>query len=540
MAGLAAAFGSGAMTNSIEDLAESDCILIAGSNTSACHPIIADVVRAAVRRKGTNLIVVEPREIPLAREANLYLQSKPGTDVAWLNGLMHVIWKEGLWDKEFVRERTENFESLLGVIKEYPPERVEKISGIPQEKLILAARMYGSASRSAFLYAMGLTQHISGTDNVKSVANLAMLTGNIGKPGAGVNPLRGQNNVQGACDMGALPDLFPGYQRVGDLQIRDSFEKKWGVQLPVNPGLTLTQAGEKIASGDLKALYVMGENPLMTDADLNHVKKGLDRLELLIVQDIFLTETAQSAHVVFPAACFAEKEGTFTNTERRVQRVRKAVSPPGESREDWWIISALSQALGRPMDYACAEDIFSELSSLVPSYKGINYQRLEKNGIQWPCPTSDSPGTPILHVNQFARGRGLFHPVQDIPPDERPDVDYPFVLTTGRCYEHYHTGTMTRRSRGLDLLCPQGYAEMNPEDASDMEIRENDPVILKSRRGQIRIGVSLTKVCPRGVVFVPFHFNESRINLLTNPAMDPIAKTPELKVCAIAVEKIPE
>lgn len=525
------------MTNSIEDLEESDCILIAGSNTSECHPVIADRVRWACRRKGASLIVVEPREIPLAREANIFLQPRPGTDVAWLNGMMHVIWKEGLWDKAFVQERTEQVEALFGVIERYSPERVEGITGIPAGKLVQAARIYGSAPRAAFLFAMGLTQHISGTDNVKSVANLAMLTGNIGRPGTGVNPLRGQNNVQGACDMGALPEVYCGYQRVSDINIRARFEKAWGRPLPAKPGFTLTQLGAEIRSGGVKALYIMGENPLLTDADLNHVKKDLAQLALVIVQDIFLTETAQLADVVFPAACFAEKEGTFTNTERRVQRVRQAVSPPGESLMDWEIIARLSNAFGYPMRYASAEEIFSELVALTPSYQGMSYNRLEAGGLHWPCPDDKHPGTPILHVDRFAGGKGVFYAVDYRPPDEEPDPAYPFILTTGRYYEHYHTGTMTRRAKGLDLLCPQGYAEMNPEDAMEMSLEEGDRVVLTSRRGQVEIDVRSNPACPRGVVFVPFHFQEVRINLLTNPACDPIAQTPEFKVCAVKVEK---
>ena len=525
------------MTNSIQDIGEADCILISGSNTTECHPIIGDVVRTAAQRRGAKLIVVEPREIPLAKEANIFLQPKPGTDVAWLNGMMHVIWKEGLWAKEFIEQRTENFEALIGVIENYTPERVQEITGIPADKLIRAARMYGSAERASFLYAMGLTQHTSGTDNVKSVANLAMLTGNIGRPGTGVNPLRGQNNVQGACDMGGLPEVYPGYQRVADSTIQAKFEQAWGAKLSPKPGLTLTEVGEKIAAGEIKAVYIMGENPLMTDADLNHLKKELQQLEFVIVQDIFLTDTAQLADVVFPSACFAEKDGTFTNTERRVQRVRKAVQPPGESREDWRIIAGLSNAFGYPMEYASTDKIFQELSSLTPSYGGISFERLEKGGVQWPCPTPDHPGTQVLHASQFARGRGLFHAIEYIPPHEQPDDEHPYILTTGRYYEHYHTGTMTRRSKGLDLLCPEGYADLNPEDAAHMAIVQGDRVKLKSRRGQVEIRARLRGDCPKGVVFAPFHFNESMINQLTNPALDPIGKTPEFKVCAVAVEK---
>jgi len=538
VAGLASAFGSGAMTNSIEDIGEADCILISGSNTSECHPIIANVVRQAVQRKGAKLIVVEPRVIPLTGEAHIFLQPRPGTDVAWLNGMMHVIWKEGLWDRDFVDSRTENFDALQKVINRYTPERVEDITGIPASGLIRAARMYGSAPKAAFLYAMGITQHISGTDNVKSVANLAMLTGNLGIRGGGVNPLRGQNNVQGACDMGGLPEVYPGYQRVTDPEIQAKFEKAWGVKLSPRPGLVLSQAGEMIASGEIKALYVMGENPLMSDADVNHLKKEMEHLDFLLVQDIFLTETAQMADVVFPAASFAEKDGTFTNTERKFQRVRRAVPPPGESLEDWRIIAELSKTLGYPMNYSSAEEVFNELAGLTPSYAGISYGRLGKGGLQWPCPLPEHPGTAVLHVNQFVRGRGLFHAIEYVPANEQPDEGYPFLLTTGRYYHHYHTGTMTRRTKALDMLCPEGFVEVNPRDVARLSLKDGDRVRLKSRRGEIEIRIRETKSCPEGVLFVPFHFSESMINALTNPVLDPVAKTPEFKVCAAVMEKL--
>ena len=526
------------MTNSIEDIGEADCILITGSNTSECHPVIADVVRRAVQRRGAKLIVVEPREIALAKEAHLFLQPRPGTDVAWINGMMHVIRKEGLWDKTFVEENTESLESLLAVIEKYTPEHVEEITGIPASKLVKAARIYGSAPRATILYAMGLTQHISGTDNVKSVANLAMLTRNLGIRGGGVNPLRGQNNVQGACDMGALPNVYPGYQQVTDPAIRAKFANAWGVELPPNPGFVLSEVGEKIEAGQIKALYVMGENPLMSDADLNHVKNALEKLEFRVVQDIFLTETAQTADVVFPAASFAEKDGTYTNTERRVQRIRKAVSPPGESLEDCQIIAGLSRAIGYPMEYQSPEEVFDEMKGLTPSYTGMSYARLEREGLQWPCPTPEHPGTPVLHVDRFSRGKGLFHAIEFIPPDEEPDKEYPFLLTTGRYYHHYHTGTMTRRSQGLDMLCPEAFVEVNRQDARRLSLNHGERVRLRSRRGQIEIRVQETERCPPGLLFVPFHFRESMINLLTNPALDPVAKTPEFKVCAVAVERL--
>jgi formate dehydrogenase alpha subunit len=526
------------MTNSIEDIGEADCILITGSNTSECHPVIADVVRRAVQRRGAKLIVVEPREITLAREAHQFLQPRPGTDVAWINGMMHVIWKEGLWDKAFVEKRTENFEPLFEVIDKYKPEYVEGITGIAAPKLVKAARIYGSAQKAAILYAMGLTQHISGTDNVKSVANLAMLTGNLGIPGGGVNPLRGQNNVQGACDMGALPNVYPGYAQVVDPVIRAKYETAWGTELPSSPGFVLSEVGEKIKAGQIRALYVMGENPLMSDPDLNHLRTELDMLELMVVQDIFLTETAGMADVVFPSASAVEKEGTFTNTERRVQRIRRAVSPPGESLEDWRIVAGLSEAMGYPMAYEGSEEIFDEMKGLTPSYAGMSYARLEQEGLQWPCPTPEHPGTPVLHVDGFPRGKGLFHAIEFIPPDEEPDEEYPFLLTTGRYYHHYHTGTMTRRSQALDTLCPEGFVEVNPQDTRRLSINHGDRVRLRSRRGQIEIRIQESDRCPEGLVFVPFHFHESMINLLTNAALDPVAKIPEFKVCAVAIERL--
>ncbi len=526
------------MTNSIKDIEEADCILITGSNTSECHPVIADLVRRAVQRKGAKLIVVDPRRIDLAGLANIFLQARPGTDVAWINGMMNVIWKEGLWDRRFVEERTENLESLIPVIEKYTPSLVQEITGISAPVLERAARMYGSASRASILYAMGLTQHTTGTDNVRSIANLAMLTGNLGKRGSGVNPLRGQNNVQGACDMGGLPGLYPGYQPVSNPEAQSKFQKAWGVKLSPNPGLCMTEAVDKMAQGEIKALYVMGENPLMSDPDLNHLKKAFERLDFLMVQDIFLNETAQMAHVVFPAALFAEKEGTVTNTERRVQRVRKAVRPPGGCLEDWRIISGLSHAMGFSMNYLSAEEIFREISRLTPSYAGMSYARLERKGLQWPCPSADHPGTPILHVNKFARGKGLFHPVEYFPPAERPDEQYPFVLTTGRYYYHYHTGTMTRRSKALNMLCPEGFVEIHPGDAARLSLEDGDKVRLKSRRGAIEIRLKKAERCPQGILFVPFHFREAMVNLLTNSALDPVAKTPELKVCAVALEKV--
>ena len=396
------------MTNSIADIEESDCIMICGSNTSECHPVIADRVRRAAQRNGAKLIVAEPREIDLSKESNLYLQQKPGTDTALLNGMMHVIYKEDLWDKEFVKERTENFEALVETIEKYDPETVEGITGVPAEKIIKAARMYGSADNASFLYAMGITQHVAGTDNVKTVANLAMLTGNLGNRGGGVNPLRGQNNVQGACDMGGLPNVYPAYQPVTDEKNKEKFEKAWGAKLSSKMGIKMTELGENIKDGKIKGLYIMGENPLMSDPDLNNLKEELSHLDLVIVQDIFLTETGEVADVVLPSACYAEKDGTFTNTERRVQRIRKAVPAPGSAKNDIEIINGISKAVGYEMENEKAEDVFNELRKLTPSYGGISYERIERNGLHWPCPDEEASGDPSPSYQGFPKRKGAF------------------------------------------------------------------------------------------------------------------------------------
>ena len=417
VAGLAATFGSGAMTNSIDELEYTDLILATGTNTTENHPVIGMKVKRAVRQHGTKLIVIDPREIDLVKYADIWLRQKPGTDVAVFNGLMNVIIAEGLYDKEYVAGRTEGFEALKEVVAKYTPEAVEKISGVPAEDLKKAARLYAGAARASIIYAMGITQHTTGTDNVKSTANLAMLCGNVGIEGGGVNPLRGQNNVQGACDMGALPNVYPAYQPVANDDVRKKFEAAWKAALSAKPGLTLMEIMAAAGSGKVKALYVMGENPLLSDPDLQHVKKELQKLELMIVQDIFLTETAQMADVVLPACAFAEKEGTFTNTERRVQRVRKALEPPGEAKADWEIICGISGKMGYPMAYASAREICEEVRTVTPSYAGITYERLEKEGLQWPCPTVSHAGTKFLLKDKFSRGLGLFTALEHIPPN---------------------------------------------------------------------------------------------------------------------------
>jgi formate dehydrogenase alpha subunit len=540
VAGLAAAFGSGAMTNSLTEIANSEVLFLTGTNTTENHPIIAIKMKQAVMGGGAKLIVADPREIDMTRFAHIWLRHTPGTDVALINGLMHVIIEEGLYDKEYVQTRTEGFEDMREVLKRYTPAFVEGITGVPQEELRKAARLYAGAGRAAIFYAMGITQHVTGTDNVKSLANLAMLCGNVGIESGGVNPLRGQNNVQGACDLGALPNVFPAYQQTANAEARKKFEAAWKVSaLQGTPGLTVTEMIPAAAKGDLKALYIMGENPMVSDPDLKHVEEALKNLAFLVVQDIFLTETAQLADVVLPAASFAEKDGTFTNTERRVQRVRKGVEPPGQARTDWEIIADIASRMGYEMRYRSAEEIFAEFTELTPSYAGISYKRLEREGgIQWPCPTPRHPGTPYLHKDKFVRGKGLFHAIEFIPPAELPDKDYPLLLTTGRVLYHYHTGSMTRRDDGLNFRYPEGHVEMHPVDAMEMGVEDGEKVRVTSRRGRIEMPVMVTSRSPQGTVFIPFHFFEAAANRLTNPVLDPIGKIPEYKVCAVKVAKV--
>ena len=536
MVGLAAAFGSGAMTNSIEELEHADVILAIGTNTTENHPVIGAVVKRAVRQRNAKLIVIDPREIALTKYAALWLRQKPGTDVAVINGLMNVILSEGVEAKEYVAARTEGFEALKKVVEKYTPGYVETISGVPADQIRAAARMYATAHKSSIMYAMGITQHKTGTDNVKSLANLAMLCGKVGIESGGINPLRGQNNVQGACDMGCLPNVFTAYQQVANEDARTKFEKAWEVKLSPKPGLTIVEITNSAAKGDIKALWVMGENMMLSDPDLHHVEEALKKLDFLVVQDIFLTETGRYADVVLPVACFAEKDGTFTNTERRVQRVRKAVNAPGDAKADWEIIAAVADKMKYLMNYATAEAIWEEMRQVTPSYAGITYGRIETTGIQWPCPTTDHPGTMYLHKDRFTRGLGLFHAIEYIPPDELPDKEYPLCLTTGRVLYHYHTGTMTRRARGTTERCPESLVEINPADAEKYAIHEGQMVRVTTRRGAVEVKATITPRSPEGTIFMNFHFHEVATNLLTNPVLDPVAKIPEYKVCAVRIE----
>ena len=538
MAGLATSFGSGAMTNPIADIAGAGCIFAIGTNTTEDHPVIALEIKKAVAQ-GAKLIVADPREIGLCRMAHIWLRQRPGTDVALLMCMAKVIVDEGLLDKAFIDERCEGYEEFAQSLSAFSLDRVSQITGVPATDIAEAARTYATSGPSTILYAMGITQHSHGTDNVLAIANLAMLTGNVGKPSSGVNPLRGQNNVQGACDIGALPNVFTGYQQVANEEARAKFEAAWGASLPTQPGMVLTEMFRAMDDGRVKAVYLMGENPVLSDPDSKHIEESLRKLEFLVVQDIFLTETAQFADVVLPAASFAEKDGTFTNTERRVQRVRKALEPVGDSRADWRIICDVAGRMGaKGFGFAGPSEILDEIAGLTPSYGGISFARLEIDSPQWPCAHVDHPGTECLHAGGFARGKGKFTALEYKPPREEPDSEFPLVLTTGRSLYQFHTGTMTRKSSGLNEMRGEEWVEINPEDAESLGITEGDQVRVASRRGEVTGMAKVTDASARGTIFMTFHFAETPTNVLTNPAEDPVAKIPELKVAAVRVEKV--
>jgi len=525
------------MTNSFAELEDANCIFIIGSNTTVGHPLVATRIYRA-KAKGAKVIVADPRQTQIGCLADLYVRQRLGSDVALVNGMMHVILKNGWQNREFVESRTENFEAFAQVIEKFPPERAAEITGVAADDIVRMAEYYAKAEAGSIVYCMGITQHTTGVDNVRSLANLSMLCGHIGRPSTGVNPLRGQNNVQGACDMGGLPNVYPAYQAVTVPEVREKFEKAWNVKLPSNVGLTIMEMMDGIQHGKIKGLVIMGENPMVSDPDIHHVKHALEAAECLVVLDIFPTPTTELAHVVLPAASFAEKDGTFSNSERRVQLVRKAVEPPGEARADWEIIRELSNRLGYPMDYQSAEEIFEEVRKVAPSYAGMTYPRLEGEGLCWPCPTTEHPGTAYLHAGKFSRGLGLFAAIDYRPPAEEPDEEYPFWFTTGRAYVHYHTGTMTRRSAHLEQEMPESVTEVHPEDARRMSLHEGDVVEVASRRGSVFSRVQITDRIGKGVVFMPFHFAESAANTLTHAALDPIAKIPEYKVCAVKLAKV--
>jgi len=525
------------MTNSISDIAQdARSYLVIGSNTTEQHPVIAIKLRQAVRQRGARLIVADPRRIDLVDFAVLHLQHRPGTDIALLNGLMHVLIEEDIYDREFVETRTEGFQGLRETVAKYTPEKAAEITGVPAKDIVEAAHILAENRPGALLYAMGITQHIVGTNNVMSCANLQMLLGNMGVAGGGVNPLRGQNNVQGACDMGGLPNVYSGYQKVTDPAVQEKFQKAWGGTSDLNVGLTVTEMMNAAAEGKVRALYILGEDPMMSDPDINHVRECLEKVEFLVVQDIFNTETTPFADVILPGVSFAEKDGSFTNTERRVQRVRQAISPPGEARQDWEIICDVARRMGYPMRCESPAEVMDELAAVTPIYGGMSFERIEKVGLQWPCPSVDHPGTLYLHKGKFSRGLGHFVAIDHLPPDELPDDEYPLVLTTGCVLYHWHGGEMTRRAAGLDAISPEALLEVSPEDAQLLGISDGDQINVTSRRGEVVARAWVTDRTQEGVVFLPFHFSEAAANLLTNPAVDPIAKIPEYKVCAVRVE----
>jgi formate dehydrogenase alpha subunit len=556
VAGLATVFGSGAMTNSVPEIAGADALFVIGSNTTENHPIIGLRMKDAARR-GAKIIIADPRKIPLVKFAHLWLRQKPGTDATLINCMMHVILQEGLEDKQFIADHTQGVDSLRKNLQSFTPEHGEKVTGVPREDIIEAARIYAEADKAGIYYTMGITQHCTGTNNVFALADLAMLTGNMGKESAGVNPLRGQNNVQGCCDMACLPNNFPGYQKVTDDSVRRKFEEAWKCELPGNIGLTATEMTDAMIRGEIKGRYVMGENPIISDPNMNHSMQAFRNLECLVVQDIFLTETAEIADVVLPAAAFAEKDGTFTNTERRVQRVRKALDSPGAAKSDLEIVSLLAKRMGydhvletiaknagltaEEIDMAAylpgPEETFNEVAGLWPAMGGMTYQRLNGDGLQWPCPTRSHPGTPFLYKNGFPLGRASFVTVPGLSSAEQPDDEYPLILTTGRILFHYHTGTMTRKSKALETVAPEAFIEVNEKDAEQMGIGEGELLTVTSRRGEIQVKARVGDIVGPGVVFIPFHYKEAAANLLTNDALDPICKIAEAKVCAVRVEK---
>ncbi len=525
------------MTNSIaeiDDMDSGDTIFAIGTNTTECHPLIGMKMIQAAQR-GTRIIVADPRAITLTQHAAVWLRLKPGTDVALLNSLAHVLITEGLTDENFIAERTEGYAQLKETVLKYTPAYAETITTVPAELIVKAARIIGNSRNTATYYTMGITQHTSGVDNVRSVANIVLLTGNMGRPKTGLNPLRGQNNVQGSCDMGALPNVYTGYQKVNSPEIQEKFSAAWGTALSDKEGLKIPDVLHGIEQGTMKGLFVFGENPMRSDPDINHVKHCLEEVEFLVVQDIFLTETAELADVVLPGATFAEKDGTFSSTERRVQLIRKGLEPLGDSRPDWQILAELIQRMGAGVNYNSPEEIFDEMRSLTPSHAGLTYSRLENENLQWPCPSEEHKGTPVLHIGNFMRGKGAFLGMDYREPAEIPDDDYPLILTTGRIVIHYHTGTMTRRCWGLDGLRPEESLEINPADAARYGINDGDSIIISSRRGEMRARAMVTGRVPKGVTFTTFHYSESPGNILTNSASDPETGTPEFKVCAVKV-----
>ncbi|MBP6179762.1 MAG: molybdopterin-dependent oxidoreductase [Anaerolineales bacterium] len=541
------------MSNSMDDVAkQAQAFFIIGSNTTEQHPVFGAMLRQAVRQRGAKLVVADPRKIDITEFATLHLRHKPGTDIALINGLMNIMLEKGWEDKSFIEERTENFDEFKATVMQYPPEKAAEITRIPVEQLYEAAEILASSKPMAVLWAMGITQHIVGVRNVMDLANLQMLLGNMGKPGGGVNPLRGQNNVQGACDMGGLPNVYPAYQPVTSEEVREKFQKAWGATTEAKIGLTVTEMMPGILEGKVKSLYILGEDPVMSDPDTKHIRHCLEELDFLLLQEIFPSETAAYADVLLPGATFAEKTGTFTNTERRVQMVRKAIEPLGDSKPDWWILSELAKKLRVRIsdrfqkdtpyagwEYQDTVEIMSEINAVTPSYGGITHARLEAGErLQWPCPTADHPGTPILHTKQFTRGKGKFMPIDHVPPAEKPDDDYPMIMSTGRVLYHWHGGQMTRRAAGIMQVYGEALVEVNPDDAVKIGLNGRNILRITSRRGSIEAKAWVTDRVPPGMVYANFHFPEASANELTHATLDPVAKIPEYKITAVKVELV--
>lgn len=536
VAALMEQIGSGAVSNVFSDVALADVALVAGSNTEANHPVAATFIKEA-HEAGTKLIVVDPRKVSLARNADYYVGFKPGTDVAFFNGMLHVIFRDGLENKQFIAERTEGFENLRQKVADYPPDRVEKITGVKADLVEEVSRVYASAERALTFWGMGISQHTTGTDNARCLVNLALVTGNIGRPGTGLHPLRGQNNVQGASDVGLIPMVYTDYQSVKDSAIKKKFEKAWGVPLSDKPGLTVVEIMHQVLENSIKAMYIMGENPLLSDPNTNKVKKALAAMDFLVVQDIFLTQTAWYADIVLPATAFPEKTGTYTNTDRRVQIGQKAINPPGEARTDWEVVAEMARLMNYPMEYESVEEIFEEIRTVTPTMAGMTYDRLRATGgINWPAPDEGHPGTSVLFVEAFPSGKGKLVACEWKPAFEVEDEEYPLILNTGRMLEHWHTGVMTRRSKALHGIQPEALVEMHPDDLQELGIKEGGFARVRSRRGEISLKAVGTDHTPRGSIFIPFHFEEAAANLLTVDALDPYGKIPEFKYCGVKVE----
>lgn len=540
MAGLATSLGAGAATNSLAQMPEIDVLFLFGSNPTEAHPIVSLYLKKAINN-GAKLIVSDPRKTWMAQRADVWMNLKPGSNIALLNGLINVILSNGWENKEFIAKRTQDIEELRAKVAEYDLDRVEKLTGVAREKIIEAARMYSHAGKAMIVYGLGVTEHRTGTENSMAIANLALVCGQIGRPSTGIMALRGQNNVQGASDLGPLPATLPGYQSVADEKVRDKFEKAWGRKIKKEPGLKSVEMLDECVRGNFKGIFILGEDPAQTDPDLNHVRKALEAVDFLVVQDIFHTETTRFADVILPGASFAEKDGTFTNGERRIQRVRKAV-PPVAGLAEWEVLCKLSTLMGYPMSYDSPAEIMDEIASLVPIYGGIDYARLEEKGIQWPCPDKNHPGTTTLYTDLFARANGLaaFMALDHQGSGEVPDEKFPLVLITGRIREHYNNGSMTRRSHGIAQIVPIERVEISPEDAENLGIADRDWVVVSSRRGEVKVRAKVTNRSQQGNVFMTFHHQDTLTNNLTSEHRDPISGTPEYKSCAVRIDRVEE